>query len=580
MIQGRFDWRTLLGVLVALGIGLALTLSTLSGVRTYHLVELEGELRARGELLAAALAGLPADQAAALLARVDAAEGDLALCWEGPDGASLHASDLLRQVAAPAPRPTTVLVRRLDEPGGTWVQAVLPLEDGGLLGVARPLALAEERSAALHARVLRLTVPVGVIGLGLGVLWVLRVKRSIRDVTGFVSGILRGGVGPRLPARGSGSIGELCRAVNRLAWEVESHDLAVEREMAHRRAVLASMDDGVVAVDEDQVVLAVNRTVLEQLKFTDPEPEGQHLWEVIRQPEALALVERCLAEQRRVSRRVEVPAVSGGRALSLELRASPIVDPQGGGCVLVVTDRTEIEHLERVRQDFVANVSHELKTPLTSVHGYLETIREDEDMPPKVRDRFLKKALKNSRRLSSIVTDLLSLARAESAGATLESAPVRLVALAHEIQEASLGLALDSGIQVDVARGQGVVRGGDCIVLGDRAALALALGNLVENAIKYSPAGTRVQVLVHERDGVARIEVTDQGPGIAAEHQERLFERFYRVDKERSRELGGTGLGLSIVRNVVVTHGGEVGVTSTPGEGSTFWLELPMRGGT
>jgi two-component system phosphate regulon sensor histidine kinase PhoR len=578
MTQGRFDWRTLLGVLLALAIGLVLTLSTFSSVRAYHRSELELELTERGRLLAATVTGLDVAQARGVVERLDGELPDVAAELFGADGQVLHASDKVVVGARgrqPAPR-SSPLVRRVSGTEEPWVQAAVPVPSGGWVAVARPLSTAEARSASLEARVLRLTIPIGVTGIALGLLWVLRVNRAIREVTEFVAGIIRGGAGRRLPTRGSGTIGDLSRSVNRMAWEIESHDLAVEREMAHRRAVLASMDDGVVAVDDEQLVLAVNRTVLEQLKFTEPQPEGQHLWEVTRQKEALELVERCLAERRRLRKRIEVPAISGSRALSLELRASPIVDTQGGGCVLVVGDRTEIEHLERVRRDFVANVSHELKTPLTSVHGYLETLQEDADLPASMRNRFIEKALKNSDRLIAIVRDLLSLARAESAGASIEFAPVRLVDLAEQVIAATGSLAAESGIEVQLVP-VSTASGLASVVLGDRAALALALGNLVENAIKYSPAGTRVAIHVVERGTQVRLIVEDQGPGIPPEHHDRLFERFYRVDKERSRVLGGTGLGLSIVRNVAVVHGGTVGVDSRVGEGSRFWIELPRE---
>jgi len=578
MNQGRFDWRTLLGILVALGLGLALTLSTLSGVRGAYEVELVRELTDRAGLLAEALEGLEASAATDMLERAQRSDADLGLCWQRPDGEVLHLSSRVRGTHEPPQRlrPGIPTTRILDEPDGPWIQVLLPVSSGGWIGVSSPEVLAQERSNALHRRVLRLTIPIGVIGLGMGLLWVLRFKRSIREVTGFVADIDRRTSGRRLPSRGAGTIGDLSRAVNRMAWEVESHDQAVEREMAHRRAILVSMDDGVVAVDEDQRVLAINRTVLEQLGITVGEPEGLHLWEVTRQRDALELVERCLTQRQRLRRRVEVSSASGGRTLHLEMRVSPIVDAQGGGCVLVVGDRTEIEHLERVRRDFVANVSHELKTPLTSVHGYLETLREDDDLPPERRKRFLKKAFKNSDRLIAIVTDLLSLARAESVGASLEFAPVHLFELALEVRERAQTLAVESGILIDVTRGAGLERSEDLTVLGDKAALTLALGNLVENAIKYSGPGTRVVIRIEPRGTFARVTVIDQGPGIGREHHDRLFERFYRVDKERSRQLGGTGLGLSIVRNVVAVHGGRVGVESEVGEGSRFWMELPL----
>ena len=236
----------------------------------------------------------------------------------------------------------------------------------------------------------------------------------------------------------------------------------------------------------------------------------------------------------------------------------------------MIEDRTELERLERVRRDFVANVSHELKTPLTSVRGYLETLLEDPDIDPETRTRFLEKAANNAHRLSSIVGDLIALARAESDEGEVLRSKVELRKVVLEASGEAQTTADEKGIHLVTRVEQGAS------IHGDRAALETALLNLIENAIQYSPSGTEVEVVLAVDGGKAILAVTDQGPGIPQDHISRLFERFYRVDKDRSRSLGGTGLGLSIVRNVAAAHGGTARVTSEIGKGSRFWIELPL----
>jgi signal transduction histidine kinase len=240
------------------------------------------------------------------------------------------------------------------------------------------------------------------------------------------------------------------------------------------------------------------------------------------------------------------------------------------GAIAVVRDVTDLRVLERTRQEFFTNVSHELKTPITAIRGALETVVTDREMPTDVRDRFLANAQQHSLRLSTLVNDLLSLARLERDPHTLPREPVELVTLAGEVLEGAEPMAERAGITLEL------FVGAMSVVKGDEEALRQAITNLVDNAIAHSPPEQTVTVAVSDDGGVATIAVRDTGEGIPAAALERVFERFYRVDAARSRARGGTGIGLSIVKHVAQAHGGSVQVSSEPGRGSEFTLRIPV----
>jgi two-component system phosphate regulon sensor histidine kinase PhoR len=256
----------------------------------------------------------------------------------------------------------------------------------------------------------------------------------------------------------------------------------------------------------------------------------------------------------------------------LELRSSPMRGARGevDGAVVVVHDVTRLRRLEVVRRDFVANVSHELKTPLTAIRGLVETLLDDQDMDEGTRRRFLGKVHRQVQRLSALVADLLTLSRVESGQAAFERVPLDVRNPVRESVRALLGEAQAKSLdlQVELPMEPAMVR-------GDTEALRQVVDNLVSNAIKYTPERGRITLRVRQDGTATTIEVHDTGIGIAPRDRERIFERFYRVDKARSREVGGTGLGLAIVKHVVQALGGQVGVESTLGRGSTFRVTFP-----
>jgi signal transduction histidine kinase len=234
---------------------------------------------------------------------------------------------------------------------------------------------------------------------------------------------------------------------------------------------------------------------------------------------------------------------------------------------------SELRRLERIRRDFVANASHELKTPITAMRGMLETMIEDTDMSPQQRERFLTRTRDQSVRLAALVSDLLALSRLESHDAQEEQGVVTLRQVLVTCEQVLQAAAEKRGVALSLTLPEHPV-----MVAGDEIEISHVVSNLLDNAINYTLRGGGVELRLGSESGVAILEVTDTGVGIASEHLDRIFERFYRVDKARSRELGGTGLGLAIVKHIVLTHGGTISVSSTLGEGSTFRVELPLAG--
>jgi two-component system phosphate regulon sensor histidine kinase PhoR len=240
----------------------------------------------------------------------------------------------------------------------------------------------------------------------------------------------------------------------------------------------------------------------------------------------------------------------------------------GGGAVAVLHDISEKERSETTRRDFVANVSHELRTPLTCITGYVETLLDDRSLGTQARE-FLMIILKNASRMNRLTEDLLALASVESGDYKLRLQKVQASKLVEESVASLAGLVLDSGVTLEVGDTA------DEAVMADLDALSQVFGNLVENAMKYGKAGGRVQVGAREQEAMIEFYVQDFGPGIAYEHLPRIFERFYRVDKARSRESGGTGLGLAIAKHIVHAHGGDIRCESELGFGATFLFRLP-----
>jgi two-component system phosphate regulon sensor histidine kinase PhoR len=336
-------------------------------------------------------------------------------------------------------------------------------------------------------------------------------------------------------------------------------------------ALLDSMQDAVVAVDSAGRIQWTNERMQRLMPGLSPHSRvrvGHALVQTVRDPEVLQCV-RAALEQRAVCERRTTTLLPGR---IFEVNASPM---PGGGAVAVLHDITRIEQVERTQRDFVANVSHELRTPLTSITGYVETLLDHEKLSP-VAQEFLSTILKNATRMNRLTEDLLTMARVESPEAELRPAPVRADVLVRDAVEAMRGLVQDEEAELQIGETTPVE------VFADVDSVLQVLGNLIENGIKYGRGRNAAQsrVIVSARaisDPFDAVEfsVRDFGQGIASEHLERIFERFYRVDKARSRESGGTGLGLAIARHMVESQGGMIYAKSELNMGSNFVVTLP-----
>jgi two-component system phosphate regulon sensor histidine kinase PhoR len=348
-----------------------------------------------------------------------------------------------------------------------------------------------------------------------------------------------------------------------------------QAERLQLEALLDSMQDAVVAVDAAGRIQWTNQRMQRLIPGSSVHSQvrvGHALVQTVRDPDVLGCVKVAL-EERVVCERRTTTMVPGR---IFEVNASPM---PGGGAVAVLHDITRIEQVERTQRDFVANVSHELRTPLTSITGYVETLLDHEVLTP-VAEEFLTTILKNATRMNRLTEDLLTMARVESQESEMNPAPVRADVLVHDAVEAMRGLVQDEEAELEIGETT------TAEVFADTDSVMQVLGNLIENGVKYgrarNAAQSRVVVSAREvsgagEDGLGAVEfsVRDFGPGIASEHLGRIFERFYRVDKARSRESGGTGLGLAIARHMVESHGGTIRAESELNEGCNFLVTLP-----
>jgi two-component system phosphate regulon sensor histidine kinase PhoR len=444
--------------------------------------------------------------------------------------------------------------------------AVLIEKDGRLLGYSRVARGLEDVEAQVDDLQRALLVAL-VLALTVAVLLSLRlwryVMRPLERVKATAERLAEGDIGARIAAVSGDSFGDVSQALNRAADELQQRLEETARERQRSEAILSSMEDGLLAIDHRGVVIRANDSLREA--FGVRSVLGRDYADVIPQPEVAEVMEGVLESGERRAGEVET---SGH---SFALTGVPFPGPPGSprGVVLTLHDVTERRRLEHVRRDFVANASHELRTPLTSIRGFVEALEDGALQDPTVADRFLSKIRTHSERMTTLVQDLLELSRLESGQRPPRFEELDPAEVAEDVVLSFSALAQRSGLTLS-HRGEGAPR-----VVSDRDRLGRILEALTENAVKYTPAGGHVELRTAPGDdGGALVEVIDDGPGIPEEHLPRLFERFYRVDKARSRELGGTGLGLSIARHLAEGMGAAVSVSSVVGEGSRFTVSL------
>jgi two-component system phosphate regulon sensor histidine kinase PhoR len=364
----------------------------------------------------------------------------------------------------------------------------------------------------------------------------------------------------------------LSRSMNDMAAQLDKRIRSEIYQREEQEAVLTGMVEGVVALDLDERIIMANDAAAKMLDFRAENAKGRFVQEIIRNAEVQQFMKR--APGKHPEQLTDFLSIDGGNRI-LQACASGIFEPKGGarGTVVVFNDITRMRKLEMTRREFVANVSHELKTPITSIKGYVETLRDSEPMEPKERERFLDIIARKADQLTAVIDDLLALARIE------READADQIAKEHSGIEEILRNAITMCERAAKDRGQKISLDCDAVLSATVNARLMeqAVINLIDNAIKYGKEGGTIEVSAAKENDLVVFRVKDDGPGISAEHLPRLFERFYRVDRSRSREFGGTGLGLAIVKHIALAHRGEATVESEVGSGSVFEIRVPEQ---
>jgi two-component system phosphate regulon sensor histidine kinase PhoR len=438
----------------------------------------------------------------------------------------------------------------------------------GVLRFAMPLSEVQLFATGLNKAVLLTLLLVFVLSMGFTYLMSVIITRPLTEMAATARAIAAGDFSRTPSVRSTDELGILAGAIVHMSEQIRERIRDIEEEKARLDAVVASMSEGVMLLDAKGAVLLMN-PALRKVFFIDTPPEGRRSIEIIRNSILTEMTVKLLqGKESFVSQEIMV-AFPEGKTLQVNgvaVRSSGKLE----GAVLVFHDITELRRLEKVRQDFVANVSHELRTPVASIKGYAETLLQGAMDDKKTCKEFLNTIYENSDRLVSLINDLLDLARIQSGRLNIVPVAVDAEALIRRclaVLEKTVGTRR---LDVDIR-----IASGNSRVMADEARLSQIILNLLDNAVKYTPDGGAITVKAEKMGHKVRFDVVDTGIGIPEEDLPRIFERFYRVDKARSRDQGGTGLGLSIVKHLVQAHGGEVWASANAGKGTTFSFTLP-----
>jgi two-component system, OmpR family, phosphate regulon sensor histidine kinase PhoR len=434
---------------------------------------------------------------------------------------------------------------------------------------AIPLSQIEKELFRVRSRFIGIGVVLAALGLIVTLATSKRYGQKIRHLQEGSARLAEGDLSHRIKAPDSEELAGIAESLNRMAGQLQSRMQEVISQRNQLEAVLASMQEGVVAVDHEGRVISVNPAAARWFDLHIDRVMGRSLQEVIRNHFIQKFVDRSL---KTVSPAEEDMTVFHKGERILNVKSTPLhgMGAATFGTLIVFNDVTQLRQLERMRQDFVANVSHELRTPLTAIKGFVEILHHGQ-VEPEEAQRFLLIIEKHANRLSMIINDLLMLSRIEDQAEhnEIKRGPVRINDLIENAVQICHKPADEMGIVIQVSGEKALIASVDPVLLEQ------AVVNLVDNAVKYSGTNSTVEITTKTTDQGIQIIVQDQGVGIEKKHLSRIFERFYRVDKARSRAAGGTGLGLAIVKHIAQAHGGHVSVESTVGEGSRFTIYIP-----
>ncbi len=442
---------------------------------------------------------------------------------------------------------------------------------GGFVRVAMSEADLAAEIRQSHMFIIRNASIISFVALLIAFYLAARQAAKVEDLTAVTEEISRGNFARRIPEGNSVGLKKLAESINQMARSSARRVTDVTADRNRLSTVFTYMVEGVIDVDMDQNVLHINEAAAKLLQVNEKESIGKPLWQEVRNREILNALDQAISTQSVIKAQMRLNRESDQLVVDIYAASLSNDDGEPIGAVLVLHDITELKNLERIRTDFVANASHELKTPITAIRGLTETILEDDKVDRETMMQFIGRVHAQSLRLSQLVGDLMTISRLESSHNQEDFTRINFADLARQAVRAAQIVAEDKGQDLDAELPETEV-----MVMGDRQNLSQLLDNLIDNAIKYTTDSGTITVRVFQEDGFAVLQVSDTGIGISPQFQQRVFERFYRVDKARSQSLGGTGLGLSIVKNIAEKHGGSVSVKSQLGMGSTFTIRLPQ----
>ncbi len=492
-----------------------------------------------------------------------ASRPEVALALSGKEGRSIRGSKTLRESML-------------------YVALPVPLKTGqapGVLRLAITTSAYDQLSRAFTNKLILICLAVPLLAALLSALSARRISRPLEEMKRGAEQLAIGrfDASPRIKVdHMTVEMAGLANAINQMAEQINQRVRIIIQQRNELEAVFSGMADSVVAIDADKNIIRMNQAASGLFMLSADSVKGKPAQGVIRNTQLLELIDYTLAHNSQQEK--EVTVFSGTDPITLQTHAMPLRDEKGVsvGVLLVMNDLTKLNRLENIRQDFVANVSHELKTPITVIKGYIETLLDGALAEQDTARSFLAVAAAQANRLDAIVDDLLTLSRIEdkSSREKVQTSPASARQVLENAVEACAPLAEEKRLQFEVECAP------ELSTPMNQPLLEQALINLLNNAIAYSPAGSTVRLFCRvskKADGssLLHLSVSDKGPGIGKEHLPRIFERFYRCDRARSRDMGGTGLGLAIVKHIVQAHNGTVEVESILGKGSTFTITLP-----
>jgi two-component system phosphate regulon sensor histidine kinase PhoR len=586
--MGRFRliWQLFVafGLLTVVAIAL---LGLLAGawMQQAALHAIEEGLRGKALLVDELVRGRPLDELQANLDRLHA-EAGARICLLSHDGAVLAQTEhddaerlddhgTRPEIADAAAHGYGSATRPSAATGETYMyvarRAAAPDGPVAYVRVAMPVTAVELEVARLRGWIWVVAGLTAAIVLAVAWALVRRIVEPVQELERGAAAVAAGSFGHRVYVERKDELGTLAAAFNNMSRRLADQFTQLDQDRQQLRAVLGSMVEGVIAVDAQSHVLFANERAGELLNFSAAQAAQRKLWEVVRHRPVHDLVHQVLTSHNGQTATLDA---TGFADRSLTVHAARLPGVPVRGAVLVFHDITELRRLERVRQEFVANVSHELKTPLSVIVACVETLQSGAIEDLDNRGRFLERIGIQAHRLLSLIVDLLSLARIESGTEVLQPQAVPVEEVVRSCVDRHAERTRGRNQRLEAVPPARQPEGG-VVAWADEDALNHILDNLVDNAIKYTPAQGTIQLHWWQTDGSCVIEVRDTGIGIPETELPRVFERFYRVDRARSRELGGTGLGLSIVKHLTQAMGGSVAASSEPERGSTFTITLP-----